>query len=251
MGAGDVGTRLQLALRHISKFVEQAGALISSITVENLVEEGGLNPYLVAALRIDSFRDVAELFVYRRVERSLGTSFGFAMEAFLRELLGGVEGKRHHLCMEGRRWICWWDIVIDQEFREGEAVWRGRVISVKSGPADVNKDIVERFVEHAREAISNGYRPYLVLTYGKRAFTVAETTLKNYGYDPREYLRVGREVFREFLGDPNLYETIIDAMRGVGGVDIFDIIEKKVDELAKELEKRYEGDITKLLRSLS
>ncbi|QOJ78872.1 hypothetical protein IG193_09040 [Infirmifilum lucidum] len=243
--------RLQRALKHISRFVEQVGVLISSITIEDLIEKGGLNPYIVAALQVNSFREIAELFVYRRVERSLGTSFGFTMEAFLRELLGGIRGREHRLCREGRGWICWWDIVIDREFREGEATWKGKVLSVKSGPADVNKDIVERFVEHAKEAIDNGYRPYLVLTYGKRAFAVAESTLESHGYDPEEYLRVGRGVFKEFLGNPDLYDTIIDAMRGVGGVDIFDMLERKVDELAKKLEERYGGDVVKFLRSLS
>jgi hypothetical protein len=41
--------------------------------------------------------------------------------------------------------------------------------------------LVDMFVEYAREAIENDYRPYLVPTYGKRAFTVAESTLTRSG----------------------------------------------------------------------
>jgi hypothetical protein len=95
----------------------------------------------------------------------------------------------------------------------------GVVLSVKSGPADVNKGIVDMFVEYAREAIENDYRPYLVLTYGKRAFTVAESTLRSRSLDPRKYLLVSRDIFKAFLGDSSLYDTVIDLIRGAGGTD--------------------------------
>ncbi len=247
---------VQRALQHIREFVVKVRELVEGITVENLVEEGGINPYMVAALNISSMEDVAELFVYRRVERSLGTSFGNVIEAFLRDLLGGRSGKDYPGCSRRARrqqsWICWWDIVIERGFEEEGREYKGVVLSVKSGPADVNKDIVERFVEHAREAVQNGYRPYLVLTYGKRAFTVAESTLRGHGLDPRKYLLVGRDIFRTFLGDPNLYDTVIDLIRGAGGqVDIFDLMEKKVKELAEELRKRYGDDVARLLKDLS
>jgi hypothetical protein len=247
---------VQQALRHIKEFVDKAKGLIEGITVEDLIEEGGINPYMVAALNISSMEDIAELFVYKRVERSLGTSFGNVIEAFLRDLLGGRSGKDYPGCGSRSRrqqsWICWWDIVIERGFEEEGKKYKGIVLSVKSGPADVNKDIVDRFVEHAREALQNGYRPYLVLTYGKRAFTVAESTLRSHGLDPRKYLLVGRDIFRTFLGDPNLYDTVIDLVRGTGGqVDIFGLMEKKVKELAEELRKRYGDDVTKLLKDLS
>jgi hypothetical protein len=247
---------IRQALQHIREFVAKVKGLIEGITVENLIEEGGINPYMVAALNISSMEEIAELFVYRRVERSLGTSFGYVIEAFLRDLLGGRSGKDYPGCGSRSRkqqnWICWWDIVIERESEEEGKKYKGIVLSVKSGPADVDKDIVERFVEHAREAMQNSYKPYLVLTYGKRAFAVAESTLRSHGLDPRKYLLVGRDIFRTFLGDPNLYDTVIDLIRGAGGqVDIFDLIEKKVKELAEELRKRYGDDVTKLLKDLS
>jgi len=250
--------RERRALRYIRKFVAKARELIEEITVKDLIEEGGLNPYMVAALGIDSMEDAVELFVYRRVERSLGTSFGTVIEKFLRELLGGKSGKdldprcRGEGKKEQKPWICWWDIVLEQKVVEDGREYRGIVLSVKSGPADINKDIIETFVNHAREAEANGYRPYLVLTYGKRAFSVAVTSLSEMGLDPEKFLLVGREVFKKFLGDPNYYERAIDLIRSVGGgLDIFELMEKKVRELVEELRKTYGDDILRLLKDLS
>jgi len=251
-----LGLRERRALQYIREFAAKAKELIEKISVEHLVEEGGLNPYMVAALGIDSIEDAVELFVYRHVERSLGTSFGTVIENFLRELLGGKSGKEADPRCRGREkqkpWICWWDIVLMQKFVEEGREYRGTVLSVKSGPADINKDIVERFIEHAREAEANGYRPYLVLTYGRRAFTVAESTLRGWGLDPGKYLLVGREIFKKFLGDPNYYERVIDLIRAAGGgLDVFELMEKKVRELVEELRKTYGDDVLKLLKDLS
>jgi hypothetical protein len=244
------------ALAHILEFTKKVEKLISEINVEQLME-GGLNPYLIAALNIRDFEEIAELFVYKRVERSLGTSFGNVIEAFLAELLGGRSGKEDPRCKRGsklKHWICWWDIVIEREVERGGKKYRGVVLSIKSGPADVNKDIVSEFIRHAKEAEAAGYKPYLVLTYGKRAFEVAVSTLKTEGLDPRDYLLVGRELFGEFLGDPNYYERVIDAIREVSAgveVGVFDRIEKKIKEIAEELKKRYGNDLSKFLKDLS
>jgi hypothetical protein len=244
---------LERALRHIRKFSQNVQRLIGEINASRLVEKAGLNPYMLAALNISSFEDVAELFVYKHVERSLGTSFGNVIEAFLRDLLGGRSGKEYPQC-KGRQkpWICWWDIVIERELEKNGKKYKGIVISVKSGPADINKDIVERFIEHAQEAEKAGYKPYLVLTYGKRAFTVAETTLRSWGLNPREYLLVGREMFREFLGDSSYYEQVIDAIRESStGINIFDLINAKIKELSDELKRLYGNDISRLLKDLT
>jgi len=241
------------ALRHIQEFVERAQELIEGITVEDLIEEGGLNPYMVAALGIDSIEDVVELFVYRRVERSLGTSFGNVIERFLAELLGGKRGKDDPKCKSGEEaWRCWWDIIIEREITKSGKTYKGVVLSVKSGPADLNKDIVERFIQHAKEAENYGFKPYLVLTYGKKAFQVADSTLRSGNLDPKEYLLVGRELFREFLNDPNYYDRVIDLIRSISRkVDIFDLIEKKIQELVENLKSLYGNDVLKLLKDLS
>jgi hypothetical protein len=250
----DVEKRVRMALRHIHEFVRKARELVTRISVNDLIEEGGLNPYMVAALNITSIEDVAELFVYRRVERSLGTSFGNVIEAFLRDLLGGKSGKEDPRCKSKREpWICWWDVVLEKEVEEYGKKYKGVVLSIKSGPADINKDIVERFIQHAQEAEEKGYKPYLALTYGKQAFTVAESTLKSWGLDPKKHLLVGREIFEKFLGDPNYYDLVIDMIRAEAGtaMKIFDLIDRKIEELVKELKERYGDDVGKLLRNLS
>jgi len=85
-----------------------------------------------------------------------------------------------------------------------------------------------------------------------RAFTVAESTLRAWGLEPREYLLVGRDVFREFLGDPSYYERAIDLIRSLSGeIDIFELVEKKIKELTEDIRKHYGDDIARLLRELS
>ena len=246
------------ALEHIYKFVKRAKKLIESIEIKHIINEGGLNPYMIAALGIDSIDDAVEFFVYKRVERSLGTSFGNVIEAFLRDLLDGKSGKDLDPSCKGRRhnmrrpWICWWDIIIPREFEKEGRKYKGIAIAVKSGPADVNKDIVEIFIQNAKEAEENGYKPYLVLTYGKQAFTIAGSTLKAEGLDPKEYLLVGRDIFKEFFGDPNYYEHVIDLIKSVSeDIDIFDLIDKKIKELSYELKIIYGNDVYKLLKDLS
>lgn len=256
----NIEERERLALKHIKEFVRKAASLINGISVENLLEEGGLNPYMTASLGINSIDSAVELFVYRRVERSLGTSFGNVIEAFLRDLLGGISGKdmdsqcrgRKRKREERRPWVCWWDIIIPEVYIKKGKKYKGVAISVKSGPADINKDIVERFIQHAKEAEKHGYKPYLILTYGKQAFTVASSTLKDWGLNPEEYLLVGRQIFDEFLGDPSYYERVIDLIKKVGfEVDIFELMNKKIEELSDILRQKYGDDVIQLLKDLS
>ena len=251
--------RRQVALRHIRSFIERAKKLVMKINIDDLIEKGGLNPYMVAALGLNTMEEVAEMFVYRRVERSLGTSFGNVIEAYLRELLGGRSGKDYPGCSGtavkragAREWICWWDIVLEREFGLDGKKYTRVCVSVKSGPADINKDIVERFIEHAREAEEHGCKPFLVLTYGKKAFTVAESTLRSWGMNPREYLLVGRELFKTFFGGPEYYDAVIEDIMSVSTeIDLFNLIEKKISGLAEELRKRYGDDVGRLLKDLS
>lgn len=251
--------RRQVALRHIRSFIERARELVVEINVDHLIEEGGLNPYMVAALGLNTMEEVAELFVYRRVERSLGTSFGNVIEAYLRDLLGGKRGKDYPGCsgaavkrVSRREWICWWDIVLERGFELNGKKFARICLSVKSGPADINKDIVERFIEHAREAEGHGCKPFLVLTYGKRAFTVAESTLRSWGLNPRDYLLVGRDLFKTFFGSPEYYDTVLEDIMSVSTeISLFDLIEKKISELTEELKKRYGDGVRRLLKDLS
>jgi len=241
-------SREKSAIVHIKKFVERAKDLIKEISVDSLLEEGGINPYLVAALGVHTIEGVVELFVYRRVERSLGTSFGKLFENFLREVLGGVEGKKldpkcRDRSQKEKPWICWWDIVLPD---------KKIVMAVKSGPADMDADQVRFFAQQARIAEQQGYRPYLLFTYGKQAFNVIENTLKRVGLDMTKYLRVGRQIFAEFLGNSDYYNHIIELLKSASvGIDIFSLMERKIKELTEDLKKKYGDDIDSLLRDLS
>jgi hypothetical protein len=261
------------SIKHFEEFIKSIKELITKISVDDLIHKGGLNPYMTALLRIESLREVAALFVYKRFERSLGTSFGTVIEKFLTDCLSGVRGKDLNECKGRRReWICWWDIILHNppgfqlptkqhisnctceacqlltsEKREVKVV-----LSVKSGPADVNKDIVMEFIRNAKTACKNGYIPYLGLTYGKTAFQIAVTTMRDNSVlqlDPSEHLLVGRALFRKFLG-VDCYDSLISRLRNIGGVDIFSLIEKKIELIEHELGKRYKN-IDDILRDIS
>lgn len=253
MAAEDIYKREERALKVIKEFSQRPAKLIKSITVADLIEKGGINPYLVKSLGLKKIEEVVEFFLFRRVERSLGTSFGTVLEKFIREILGGKSGKDlDPRCRKrgGRKpWICWWDVVIDKPYREDEKEWRGVVISVKSGPADMDKDQVEHFADKAKEAEDHGYRPFLVLVYGKKAWNVITQTLKDRGLDPKRYLRVGKEVFEEFLGVEGYHNKALELFnRGGLGIDLFELIEKKKAELVEELRKKYGDDLDALLK---
>jgi len=108
----------------------------------------------------------------RRIERSLGTSFGAILQKFIKELLRGKNGKNldpdcAKKGIKNKPWICWWDVVLEKPFYEGEKMWKISVISIKSGPAYMDKDQVEHFSDRTKDAENRNYRPYLVLVYGK------------------------------------------------------------------------------------
>jgi len=241
------------ALEVIREFSRKPAKLIEEITVEDLIEKGGINPYLVKSLGFKKIEEVVEFFLLRRVERSLGTSFGSVLEKFVRIILGGKSGKdvdpRCRKRGGPKPWICWWDIIIDRPYRGMDGEWRGVVISVKSGPADMDKDQVEHFADRAVEAEKNGYRPFLVLVYGKQVWSVIPQTLRNKGLDPAKYLRVGKEVFEEFLGVEGYHNRALELF-SKGGLekDLFDLVEKKKAELVEELKRRYGDDLDALLK---
>ncbi|NJE30605.1 hypothetical protein E3E38_06030 [Thermococcus sp. 18S1] len=246
-----------LALEEMKEFARRAKELIAGITVETLVDEGGINPYMVAALGLD-LDTAIEMFIHKRVERSLGTSFGQkTMEKFLAVLLGGTRGKDLDGCTgRGQKpWYCWWDIIIQRPYTEGNKTFDGVVLAVKSSYTNVNKDIVEKFVDHAKEAIEHNYRPFLVFTYGKHIWSVVTSTLPQYGMNPEDYVIVGRQIYEKFLGVGREYydeliEKIIETTKAEH-LALSEAIELKVQELKRELHEMYGEDISRLLKDLS
>jgi len=253
----EVKERVEGALVTFRDFAAKVSDKVRGIKVNDVLE-GGVNPYLFASLGVKDFEDVAYFFVQKRVERSLGTSFGSVIEEFLRELLGGKNGKDYPECKKrgAKPWVCWWDLVIEGEYGEGGTTFRGRVVSVKSGPADINKDILSEFAREAAQAEGQGYRPYLALTYGSQAFTVVNTLkglLREVGArsdDPNQYVLVGRKVYEVLLGY-DVYDYVIRKASEIGvEVDLRALINDKVKEIAEQLRMHYR-DVNELLRHLS
>jgi len=226
------------ALDRVRKFVSKAKSLIEDISVEHLIEEGGVNPYLAKSLGMRTIDEVVDFFVTRRVERSLGTSFGNVLDDVIRILLGAVKGNK--LFKTYGSWIKWWDAVL---------LDRKVVMSIKSGPADMDKDQVELFVQRAREAEGKGFRPFLVFAYGKHAFPVIEGYLNKWGFGPDKYLRIGKAVFEEFGEGTDYYREVLKVfdIAGKGAGDIFAMTEEKMKALTEEARRRYKGDVDKML----
>ncbi len=231
----------QKALERVKEFVSRAKGLIEEISADDLIEKGGVNPYMAKALGMKTVDEVVEFFVSRRVERSLGTSFGNVLDDVIRILLGGLKGKE--LVNRYGKWIKWWDAVFPD---------KGIVISVKSGPADMDKDQVLYFAQRAREAEAKGFRPFLVFAYGKRAFSVIEDYLRKEGFAPEKYLRIGKAVFKEFLASSAYYKTALKVFSAAGeeAGDIFELIEEKIKALTEELKKRYNNDVNRMIEDM-
>jgi len=225
---------------------------------------------MTAALGL-SLDDSIEMFIHRRIERSLGTSFGDTIEKFLAILLGGKRGKDLSKDKD-KTWMRWWDIIIDREYREyrepkngkgekEEKKYKGIVLAVKSSSANVNKDIVEMFIQHAREAEEKGYWPFLVFTYGKKVWSVVKPTMKAHKMKASDYVVIGRNVYKKFLRDyqnaqkKDYYDYIIEKMVteiSAEDLELSKAIDEKKKELLEELKKRYESnDVLKLLKDLS
>jgi len=253
----EVRERVERALVAFREFSAKVADKVRGIKVDDILE-GGVNPYLFASLGVKDFEDVAYFFVQKRVERSLGTSFGSVIEEFLRELLSGKSGKEYPGC-KGRGakgWICWWDIVLEGEYEERGVKFRGRVISVKSGSANVSKETLEDFARRAAEAERHGYRPYLALMYGKKVFNiigVLKSSLKSAGArweDPGDYVLVGRRVYEVLLGY-DVYDHVMQKAIEIGvRMNFRDLIEKKINEILLELNKRF-TNVNELLTKMA
>jgi len=254
---GEIERRIANALGVLERFSDEVVEKVNSIRVDDLVD-GGLNPYLLVSMGVRDFRDIAYLFVHKRVMKSLETSFGYMLEEFLRGVLGGKSGKDHEECRNnrGKSWICWWDIVLEGEYEERGIKFRGRVISVKSGSTNVSKETLEDFAQRAAEAEKHGYRPYLVLMYGKKVFNiigVLKSSLKSAGArweDPGDYVLVGRRVYEVLLGY-DVYEYVMQKAIEIGvRMNFRDLIEKKINEILLELNKRF-SNVNELLTELT
>lgn len=236
----------------IQDFSLKPKKLINGKKVEDLIDKGGINPYLVNALDLKTIDECIEYVLIQSIGRSLVTSFGTVLEKFIAIILGGQRmGAYDRVCNSKSRdkpWYCWWDVIIDQPVEEDGKKYKGILLSVKSGPADMNKDQVFQFCDYAQKAEENGYRPYEILVYGKKASSVITSNLEVRGFSPDKYLKVGKEIFEEFLDNADYYKQALTLFSKAGlEKDLFILIDEKKIELAEELNEMYGDGINKLL----
>ncbi|MEM1831390.1 MAG: PmeII family type II restriction endonuclease [Thermosphaera sp.] len=229
----------------IKNFIVKTVNMIRSLNADSILREGVINPFLVKALNLRTFDDVAKYFVYQTVARSIVTSFGYTLEEIGRILIRGVKPKRR----------LWWDAI-------AEVSGKKYYVAIKSGPHTMNADIAREFVRRAK-SVEHGIRPAYVCFYGKELWPIAKEVLKKGGLEPiKEYVYVGKRFYEHFVGDPNYYlrllslieESVASALTrtpllGIERASIMELIESKVAEVAKELEERFKS-VDELIQSL-
>lgn len=214
----------------VEAFVRRAKTVVQKITVKELIDKGGINPYMTKALGMGTIYETVDFFVRRRVERSLGTSFGSTLDHSIRILMGGQEGRV--LAAAQGQWIAWWDIVL-----LGPRI----VISVKSGPSDMNNDQIDKFMREAAKAKKNQFEPYLAFVYGKQPFSLTKNCLIKKGFNVANNLLVGKAIFTRFIPGPIGYKetlAILGLMKGGIGIIRADM-QQRITYLATLLGQTY------------
>ena len=215
----------------IENFVAKSKEKIANVTAQNLIETNAINPFLVAALGME-LKTVARFYVYQRIQRGIVTSFGADMEFIVKGIAGGKRGE-------------WWDVVTEYE---GMTYY----ISVKSGPSDMDKDQVEHFADRATKEMKKDKSAYPIIGmgYGRSLWPIIGTTLKNKGLSPEKHAIFGKRLYEILTKDPNGHKKILTIIKEaekkiLGKKTITDLIEEKVEEIAKEFQKKYRtvGDL--------
>jgi len=225
----------------VSEFKKTSLDKITDINAQTMIDEGGINPYLAISLDMRTIEEVVEFFFNRKVERSLGTSFGTVLEKFIMSIFDGVSGKdMDDDCKKrSKPWVCWWDVAIKKGFLEEGIKYKGLLMAVKSGPSTMNADTVNTFISKAEVAEKNDYRPLLIFAYGKEASGVIKGTLKKKGYPANKYVRVGMEIFGEFFDNPEYYLNSLELFSVGEDVDLFETIKSQKIKVLLEMNKKY------------
>jgi len=212
----------------VVKFIKNGLENIKKLTVETLIREAAINPFLVKALGITDFDSLARFYVYQRVGRSLVTSFGMTvMEQFVKALGGGKKGQ-------------WWDIKIPAP---GGKTYH---ISVKSGPRDMDKDQVVHFSREAKELVKKDPNaiPLIAMCYGREPLGPIASTLRSEGLDPDKTTLTGKELYQTLTGQPNFHVKLLEltgkvALKTLQDKKFIDIIEDKIKEIAEGFRRKY------------
>lgn len=233
MGSTDLEEREDAAKAAVIKFKKKTTDNLKNISADDLVRNGGINPFLIKALGIDDFESLARFCVYQRAGRSVVTSFGSTIEKVVRDISGGEKGD-------------WWDVVVDIK---GSHYY----LSVKSGPRDMDKDQVEHFAGRARKLLKKepNSRPMIAMSYGRAPLGVIKPCLSNEGLSPSRHTLTGRGLYALITGKKQYYRRLLrlagDAAEVDGARESFtDLVESKIEEVSREFRKKYK-DVDELL----
>jgi hypothetical protein len=214
---------------------------LKAIDADELLEENGINPFLIWALGINDFHSLAKFSVYQRIGRSFVTSFGQrVVEEMVISASGGQKGEKGG----------WWDVI---KYGEDEDLY----MSVKSGPADMDADQVRFLVPKAKELMKNNPKavPIVSISYGRKAWSTIPMYLKQGGLDPDKHAFFGKALFDRISHDPKFHVKLPGLIRagastGVAGRKIIELIDAKVLEVETEFKRRFKS-VDKLLDYVS
>jgi hypothetical protein len=129
-------------------------------------------------------------------------------------------------------------------------------MAVKSGPQDMDKDQVEVFARRARTLMRQDPKalPIIAMAYGREAWPIIMSTLRNERLDPMKHVYVGKELYQRLTGKPQHHRTVLTwldaaAELAVPGSSLGNAIEERVNVIANEFSSRYR-DMDELLFSL-
>ena len=192
-----------------------------------MIADDAINPFLAKALGLNDFKSLARYYVYSHAITSIRTSFGMKMEKTIKELFAGEKGE-------------WWDVV--RKTKE-----RNYYVSVKSGPNDMNYDDGKTFADQAKKIRVNDPNAVTVvcMCYGKvdGMMSTAAKKMKDEGFDPKDYVMVGKKAYQFITGDPDFLDKMMSATAkiksGKTGKTILETIDKKVKEITADFKKTY------------
>jgi len=231
----------QKIMAEVKDFVVRTVELIRNLNADRIISEEAINPLLVKALGFKTLGDVARYYVYQTLARSIVTSFGSVLEKVGRLVAGGKKAG-------------WWDAVVDLN---GQRYF----MSIKSGPRTMDADQAREFVRRAKE-VEAGAKPVYVGLYGKELWSAAKRVIENELGSVDKHVYIGKSFYEKFVGKPNYHARLltlleraatsalrITTLLGVEERNIMELVESKVAEVTRELEKRFK-DVDELVLSL-
>ncbi len=228
----------------VKDFMIRTLEYIRSLDANRLLREEAINPFLVKALGLGTFEEVARYFVYQTVARSIVTSFGTVLEKVGRLLAQGEKKD-------------WWDAVVDLHGRR-------YYMAIKSGPRTMDADQAREFVRRAKGVVGAepDAKPVYVGLYGKELWSAAKSVIEKKLGPVDEHVYIGRRFYELVTGDPDYYKRLLElfgeaatksltvmTLFGVKEERVMELIESKVTEVAGELEKKYRS-VDELVLSL-